>query len=294
MGYRYDNERFRREESEGWGGQQRSRRRGDESGGSFGRGGHSYDREENYFGSGRQQYGSSYTGTDQERGSGSYGRDMDDDYTTRRGVFGSPQGGGEYRNRYGSSGSFGRRDFSGMNQYGQRSSGYGQGEYSQGSYDPTYSGSERGYQSGRGGNDQDRGWWDRASDEVSSWFGDKDAERRRDMDERRDQSYRGRGPRNYSRSDERITEDINDRLTDDYMLDASDIEVSVQGGEVTLTGSVYNRTAKRRAEDIAESVSGVKNVENRIRVNNEASTNFGSYTNGSTETTSGMSRGKSA
>src|SRR5436190_1522874 len=32
----------------------------------------------------------------------------------------------------------------------------------------------------------ERGWWDRATDEVSSWLGDTEAERRRNMDERRD------------------------------------------------------------------------------------------------------------
>lgn len=78
--------------------------------------------------------------------------------------------------------------------------------------------------------------------------------------------FRGKGPRNYQRSDERVSEDINDRLADDYLIDASDIEVTVRSCEVTLSGMVENRDAKRRAEDIAESVSGVKNVENRLRV----------------------------
>jgi osmotically-inducible protein OsmY len=78
--------------------------------------------------------------------------------------------------------------------------------------------------------------------------------------------HRGKGPRGYSRSDERIKEDINDRLSDNPFIDATEIEVMVSGGEVTLTGSVTDRNDKRMAEDIAESVSGVKNVENRIRV----------------------------
>jgi hypothetical protein len=38
----------------------------------------------------------------------------------------------------------------------------------------------------RGGRDE-RGFWDRASDEVASWFGDDDAERRRRQDNRRDE-----------------------------------------------------------------------------------------------------------
>jgi len=78
--------------------------------------------------------------------------------------------------------------------------------------------------------------------------------------------YSGRGPRNYKRSDSRIEEDINDRLTVHGMLDATDIEVSVQSGEVTLRGYVEDRQAKRFAEDAAESVFGVKEVNNQIKV----------------------------
>ena len=84
------------------------------------------------------------------------------------------------------------------------------------------------------------------------------------MDDQR--QHRGRGPKGYRRSDERIKEDVNDRLSDDYYLDASDVEVMVENTEVTLTGTVRNRNDKRRAEDLAESVSGVSNVENRLRV----------------------------
>lgn len=113
----------------------------------------------------------------------------------------------------------------------------------------------------------DRGMWDRASDEVASWFGDDDAERRREMDARRDEeSHRGRGPKGYLRSDSRINEDVHDRLTDHPRLDASDIDVTVQDGEVTLSGFVRRRGDKRVAEDCAEAVTGVKNVQNNLRV----------------------------
>lgn len=78
--------------------------------------------------------------------------------------------------------------------------------------------------------------------------------------------YRGVGPRNYRRSDERILEDINERLTDDHHIDASDVGVTVEGGEVTLSGTVADRSARRRAEDIAESVPGVGHVQNDLRV----------------------------
>lgn len=62
------------------------------------------------------------------------------------------------------------------------SSGY-QGNQERGNY-----GRGRGYDRGqdyeRGGED-DRGFFDRAGDEVRSWFGDEEAERRREADERR-------------------------------------------------------------------------------------------------------------
>lgn len=47
---------------------------------------------------------------------------------------------------------------------------------------------------------------------------------------------------------------------------ASDIEVSVTGGSVQLSGFVESKWAKRRAEDLAENVSGVGHVQNNIRV----------------------------
>jgi len=78
--------------------------------------------------------------------------------------------------------------------------------------------------------------------------------------------HRGKGPKGYGRSDERIREDINDRLSDHSYIDASEIEVTVKSGEVTLSGTVEDRISKRRAEDLAEEVSGVKNVENRLRI----------------------------
>jgi hypothetical protein len=78
--------------------------------------------------------------------------------------------------------------------------------------------------------------------------------------------YAGRGPKGYQRSDERLKEDICDRLTENSFVDASDIEVLVQDGEVTIQGSVRDRAMKRAAEDCIEDVSGVLQVHNRLRV----------------------------
>jgi osmotically-inducible protein OsmY len=69
--------------------------------------------------------------------------------------------------------------------------------------------------------------------------------------------------RNYD--DERICKKVTDRMVDDTDLDASDIEVGVDDGAVTLSGSVDSLWDKRRAEDIAKSVSGVRGVNNKLR-----------------------------
>ena len=79
-------------------------------------------------------------------------------------------------------------------------------------------------------------------------------------------SHRGRGPKNYQRSDDRIREEVCERLTMDHDVDASEIEVDVKDGVVTLSGTINDRHAKRRAEDVCESVRGVKDVQNNVRV----------------------------
>ncbi len=79
-------------------------------------------------------------------------------------------------------------------------------------------------------------------------------------------SYRGIGPKNYTRSDQRITEDLCERLTRDHHVDPSDISVNVSGGVVSLGGTVASRWMKHRVEDLAAACDGVRNVENTIQV----------------------------
>ena len=233
-------------------------------GGSYSGGGRESDRynRESSSGGGRETGREGYGGRGWEN-------ERDDD--TRESRYGS----------YGRSGA--ERGYSeGMRDYSQQRYNYPTGFRSNESY-----GGRSSYDTDRDRYDrgEDRGWWDRASDAVASWFGDEDAERRRRMDQQRE--HRGRGPKNYRRSDERIKEDVNDRLSDDYYVDASEIEVMVTNTEVTLTGTVNSREDKRRAEDIAESVSGVTNVENRLRVKGR----YGDYS--STSTGSAMGTGTS-
>lgn len=80
------------------------------------------------------------------------------------------------------------------------------------------------------------------------------------------ESFRGKGPKGYARSDERIREDVCEHLLHSHDVDATDVEVSVKEGEVTLSGTVTDRFQKRRAEELADHVSGVRDVANRLRL----------------------------
>ena len=81
----------------------------------------------------------------------------------------------------------------------------------------------------------------------------------------RRESFRGKGPKNWG-ADDRIRALINHRLTDHDGIDASDIDVAVSGGEVTLSGTAGSRWEKRLAEDIAWQCDGVHDVHNRLTV----------------------------
>lgn len=163
---------------------------------------------------------------------------------------------------YGRSGNYGvGRSAQSHNTTGYGADRFGTGTFGSGSYR-----SDRHDQSipPRRYDRDERGLFDRASDEVMSWFGDDDAARRRQMDHRED--HRGKGPAGYTRSKERILEDANERLMHDSAVDASKITVSCEDNEITLSGTVDSRSAKRHAEDIVENIPGVKHVQNNLRV----------------------------
>ncbi|MCW2238544.1 BON domain-containing protein [Azospirillum canadense] len=275
-GYDYGRDYWRQEEGRGGFGQTSggrdygSRDYGGQGYGGQGYGGQDYSNQgyggQGYGGRsfGSRDYGSRDRGSiGQDYGSRGYGsRDYGSDYESR-GDYGQDFG-GSYGSRGGMGsmgsgmGGFGRSDYRGS---GYRSSDYRGSDY-RGSSDYGRSRDYRG--------DQDRGFFERAGDEMASWFGDDDAERRRRMDAQRGDSgaehHRGRGPRGYARSDERVREDVSDRLTDDPYIDASEIDVTVSNCEVTLSGTVDDRRTKRRAEDIVDAISGVRHVQNNLRV----------------------------
>lgn len=241
------------------------------------------NRQQSGYGSSGQMGGTSYgISSDWNRnryGQGNMGGIYDtefgrDSYNRGRGMYGGTSGmyGGMYGSNYGYSGATGHYGggYQETSQYNPYQGDYNREEYGGRYGQPRniYGGDTRNYgNANQGGYDRD--WWDRTKDEVASWFGNDDAARRRERDKSMQGYHRGKGPRGYTRSDDRIREDINDRLSDDPFIDASDIDVKVESCNVILSGEVDSRDDKRRAEDLAERVSGVTNVENRIRVSHE-------------------------
>jgi hypothetical protein len=127
-------------------------------------------------------------------------------------------------------------------------------------------GQQSGQEFGRGAQDVGQAGWGQAR--QGGW-GQDDPSGQGTPDRRG--PHAGRGPKGYQRSDERIREDLCERLTQHGQLDAGDMEIKVHNREVTLTGTVQNRQAKRLAEDIAEAISGVSEVHNQLRISAEAS-----------------------
>jgi len=197
-------------------------------------------------GSGRERYGQGYGGY-RGQGYGSQG-------------YGSEGYGFQGQRRYGMQGygNYGNPG-SGGQSWGQSSEYRGEGRYGQargGNEDyPQWRGQDDDWTNsassfGRGAYREDGGFGGQASTYGSMGS-----------------SRRGRPPKGYTRSDERIREDVSDRLGD--RMDASDISVEVKNGEVTLSGTVRDRWMKHQIELIADCVGGVKEVNNQIRVQRE-------------------------
>ncbi|MGH8298261.1 MAG: BON domain-containing protein [Steroidobacteraceae bacterium] len=74
------------------------------------------------------------------------------------------------------------------------------------------------------------------------------------------------GPKGYQRSDERLREDISERLMQARTIDSSDVTVGVSGAKVVLEGTVPERRMKHAIEDLVDACPGVQDIENRIRV----------------------------
>lgn len=121
----------------------------------------------------------------------------------------------------------------------------------------------RGYRERGAGYDHDR------DDRDRSWRFEREARGYRERGPAFDSArgpHAGKGPKGYRRSDERIREDVCERVMGADWVDARDVEVEVADGEVTLSGTIATREAKRAIEDLADAVRGVHDVHNRLRV----------------------------
>jgi hypothetical protein len=84
-----------------------------------------------------------------------------------------------------------------------------------------------------------------------------------DEDER---NFTGLGPKGYKRSDDRIYEDVCDKLMRNHDVDATNIGVKVSSGVVYLSGKVDSRKVKKTAELVIEDLPGVRDVRNELSV----------------------------
>jgi osmotically-inducible protein OsmY len=82
--------------------------------------------------------------------------------------------------------------------------------------------------------------------------------------------YWGKGPKGYKRNDERTREDVSDAIAYQGHIDASDVEVKVESGVVTLSGTVAEREQKRALERLVERCRGVHEVRNELRLPRDA------------------------
>jgi osmotically-inducible protein OsmY len=202
-----------------------------------------------------------YRGADEPHGDpGSYGWQRDP------GRFGQrPYGQGGPN--YGSGQGYGQG--SGQGAYGQ--GGYGQGGFAQGGqgYDQEGFGQSRGYGQGSYGAAGQGGY---ETYGQGAYAGSQRARR---------------GPKGYKRSDERLKEDISERLMNNAYIDAAEVTVDVQNGKVTLEGTVPERRMKHQIEDLVDNCPGVQDIENRVRVARGESGSSGGETSQSGSATAG-------
>jgi hypothetical protein len=233
-----------------------------------------------------------HAGSEESRG---YGRD-DGDFRgggRSRGNYGSWQG-GQSQNREYRGGSQGDYGFGGRQGYG---GGYGAGMGGGRDFDRGQDRDfNRGYGSdfdrggsfgneqnfgGRGGQDwnrSERGGFGRGSEHgnFQGYGGESGAYgsgsgnwQSRGFEGRGTQGSgmrQNRGPKGYTRSDERIKEDVCERLSQRGDIDVDEVSIDVQGGKITLQGTVPDRRMKHMIEDIACGCMGVKDVENKVSV----------------------------
>ena len=75
-----------------------------------------------------------------------------------------------------------------------------------------------------------------------------------------------RGPKNYRRGDDRIGVEVAERIARATRIDSGAITIAVRDGTVTLEGTVPARWMRYAVENVAATVWGVEDIDNRVRV----------------------------
>lgn len=235
--------------------------------GDFGQG--DYGQSGRGSNTGRNRYGQS------DYGQGGYGQSSYPRYGQESGSSGTSQYG---RSNYGSQRY--ERDSSGYGRQGQSGSGFRGYGYEGG-------GQERGFDRNRGWNEtygegqpyDTAGGYGSQGSQYGSRYGSSQSGLYGGQPQFGQYGagqglHRGKGPKNYQRSDERIKEMICERLHEDPEIDASEVIVSVQGGKLTLDGTVESRHVKIMIEDVADQF-GVTEVQNNLRVQRQGQSGVG-------------------
>jgi hypothetical protein len=257
-------------------------------------------------GEGRSRYSESQYGIG--RGRDAYGRDRyggqhETQYEDQRGrqrQFDDDRQGSRYqgsrygRGNYESSSSGWRSPASwGATGSGSRESGYGdrgafgEGPFADTSESPGYFGSgnygDGGASYGGGFDQHSRTRYPGSLDhDPMEWRGEA-------REGRREPPRYRTGPKGYTRSDDRLREDISERLMMADSVDSSDVTVSVKDAKVTLEGRVPDRRMKHAIEDLVDNCPGVQDIDNRIRVGRPATTPT-TATTGATGATGNLGR----
>lgn len=264
---------------------------------SYGSGGSGSDDYSRSRWSGRSDFGSGGGGSRYTSGGGSrYSESQYGQGRPWRDTQGRDYGGGGFRSRSGSQGGERGR---GMGSFGED---YREGQYGSGDFgfehgrrgEPSFGSSDERYESGRyfgagnysEGGSHFTGGYPRGDRGAQEWSGDPsysyrgssgsysgggyswDDQQRQRREERPGLLQRlfKRGPKGYQRSDERLREDISERLMMSSSVDSSEVTVNVSSGKVTLEGTVPDRYMKHYIEDLVDACPGVQDIDNRIRV----------------------------
>lgn len=272
---------------------------------------------------GQQQYGSGWGS--QQHGGGQYSSQhfSNPQYGSTQSQYGPGQYGPQGQSGYGSSygyggpGSYGGGQYGGGGSYGgpgqysggmyggnigsQSHTGYGSQQYGMGSQQyggGQYAGGQYGGGQSSGGQFGQQGYgtsqWSGGRGQGGSQFGGSSFGSSQYGGGTGTMSGRNRRnrpmPKNYTRSDQRICEDVCDQIMNSD-IDCSDVEVDVKDGKVVLTGTVHERWMRHEIEDTADNVPGVKDVENQIRVKRDDG--LGEQSGGFGQSSSSRSTGQS-